>query len=288
MSSEIEPETPEIAKPAAPESPDSPPFLSPQKLAANRANALRSTGPRTPGGKSRSAANALIHGLRARLDPAALVANTERHDYTDFLDHLRQTLDPLNPLEDLLVERIALLAWKLRRNAMAQAHLLDLTNQRERQKIELQNKAALDKHHEQLDWHKRYRTRESPPPPILQPIPDSTPAAHLITRFAESGGAPLDTLLRYETATERAFYKALHQYRLLHLDPADAETPNELHHHFHYHHHEATTETATAATVVTAETLSSPPPPLLECAKFPNEPTDLCQTDTEAASATDP
>ena len=266
--------------PAQPADPASTPpaTLSPQKLAANRANALRSTGPRTPGGKSRSAQNALIHGLRARLDPAALVAATERDDYTCFLDHVRQALDPLNPLEDLLVERIALLAWKLRRNAQAQAHLLDLTNQRNRDKIELLNKTALDKHQEQLDWHKRYRTRETPPSPILQPIPDSTPAAHIITHFAESGGAPLDTLLRYETATERAFYKALSQYRLLHADPADADTRNQLHHHFHYHHHQAT-----AATIVATETASPPPPPLLECAKFPNEPTELCQTDTEGA-----
>ena len=34
--------------------------LSPAKLAANRANALKSTGPRSPGGKRRSAANARV------------------------------------------------------------------------------------------------------------------------------------------------------------------------------------------------------------------------------------
>ena len=36
---------------------------SPAKLAANRSNALQSTGPRTPAGKARSSKNALRHGV---------------------------------------------------------------------------------------------------------------------------------------------------------------------------------------------------------------------------------
>ena len=38
---------------------------SPARLAANRANALRSTGPRTAEGKARSSQNATTHGLTA-------------------------------------------------------------------------------------------------------------------------------------------------------------------------------------------------------------------------------
>ena len=40
--------------------------ISERRLRANRANALRSTGPKTAAGKARSRANAIKHGLSAR------------------------------------------------------------------------------------------------------------------------------------------------------------------------------------------------------------------------------
>jgi hypothetical protein len=46
--------------------PDLPRPLSEKQLAANRANALKSTGPRTEAGKARSSRNAVRHAMLAR------------------------------------------------------------------------------------------------------------------------------------------------------------------------------------------------------------------------------
>jgi hypothetical protein len=240
-----------------------PPATSPNRLLANRANALHSTGPRTPEGKARSAQNALIHGLRARLDPTQLVPQPEQAEYAAFHEDLSQNLDPQSPLEHLLVERIALLGWKLRRHAQAEAHLMDNVNQRDRDKVEAANRAAQEKHDQQLAYNQRYRIKTPPPPPNLQPLPDPQPAAQLLTRFAQTliADNPLNTLQRYESATERAFYKALTQYRILKTAPTNATDTADLHHHFHYHRH----------------TDQTPSPPS-NCAKFPNEPNESVPT----------
>lgn len=44
-------------------------MTSPARIAANRRNAQRSTGPRTPEGKARSSQNSLRHGLSAKTRP---------------------------------------------------------------------------------------------------------------------------------------------------------------------------------------------------------------------------
>ena len=79
---------------------------------ANRENAQRSTGPRTPEGKSKSSKNALKHGLTA----AQLVLPTESQD--DFDEHaaqLRDEHDPSTPTEHLLVDQLITASWRLRR-----------------------------------------------------------------------------------------------------------------------------------------------------------------------------
>src|SRR5687768_9924012 len=64
--------------------------VSERKLAANRANAQKSTGPRTEAGKRNASLNALTHGLRARLTTQTLVCEHEREDFQALADALHE------------------------------------------------------------------------------------------------------------------------------------------------------------------------------------------------------
>src|SRR5262249_31799418 len=88
------------------------------KVAANRRNAQKSTGPRTLTGKRVSRQNALQHGLLAR---EGLLAS-ERATYLPDLDRrLREALRPADELEALLVDRVVSCAWRLRRALQAES-----------------------------------------------------------------------------------------------------------------------------------------------------------------------
>jgi len=83
---------------------------------ANRRNARRSTGPRTVAGKRRARWNALKHGLLAA--EAVIPAGDGRElrpQFERLHRQLRRDLRPGNALEEMLVEKIAVFYWRLRR-----------------------------------------------------------------------------------------------------------------------------------------------------------------------------
>ena len=90
--------------------------VSLRKAQANRRNALKSTGPKTPEGKRFVRWNALKHGLLARevLIPAGMGAE-DRTEFRNLLRQLRHDLQPSGALEEILVEKIAVCYWRLRR-----------------------------------------------------------------------------------------------------------------------------------------------------------------------------
>lgn len=96
--------------------PQSPPRISPKKLAANRANARKSTGPRTPEGKARSSRNGLKHGQTASpLTLLATASDEERDLFERLMAQLYDTFHPENPAEVLLVERLGIAYLRLLR-----------------------------------------------------------------------------------------------------------------------------------------------------------------------------
>ncbi len=97
-------------------------MTTPRRLAANRANAQKSTGPRTPEGKARSRRNALKHGAVSRaIVPPALAPFESRADFDELRAALAGDLQPASPLEDLILELIAINCWRLVRVARSEA-----------------------------------------------------------------------------------------------------------------------------------------------------------------------
>ena len=75
-----------------------------RQIIANRANALKSTGPRSAEGKARSSRNAVRNGLRSSL-PSFEVGQDPR--FPSYRDALVSDLKPANAAEQLLVETMA-------------------------------------------------------------------------------------------------------------------------------------------------------------------------------------
>src|SRR5687767_11646791 len=96
--------------------------VSARRVRANRANAKKSTGPKTPEGKARSSRNSSTHGVFCQ----QLVLPGENRELFDALRAgLLLKLNPQDVLELMLVDRIVSASWRLRRLAGAEeaAHL---------------------------------------------------------------------------------------------------------------------------------------------------------------------
>jgi hypothetical protein len=96
--------------------------VSEKKLAANRANARKSTGPRTAEGKARAAMNAMLY--RESVGHVASGGESPEQ-FIRFSKLIRSDLRPQNFVQSLLVNRAVELLWKLRRTQAAQAAAVD-------------------------------------------------------------------------------------------------------------------------------------------------------------------
>jgi hypothetical protein len=90
------------------------------KLAANAANAQRSTGPRTPEGKARSSQNASKHLLSSR---ELVIEENERETFDQFVADYQLDLQPEGALEIGIFNQIVHAAWNLRRVRTLEAAL---------------------------------------------------------------------------------------------------------------------------------------------------------------------
>jgi hypothetical protein len=94
-----------------------------RQFEANRRNALKSTGPRTPDGKRVSRRNAIRHGLTAE---TVIHELEDTEDYRGFEAAIILDYDAQTAVERELVLRLASLLWRLRRIISIETDLLQI------------------------------------------------------------------------------------------------------------------------------------------------------------------
>ena len=92
------------------------------QIRANRRNAQKSTGPKSPEGKDRTRFNALVHGLRAE---SAVIPGEDQAKFDEHLARLSAAWMPQDKMEKSLVEQIAVNQWKLARIDRNEARIHD-------------------------------------------------------------------------------------------------------------------------------------------------------------------
>ena len=191
-------------------------MTSEEKAQANRRNALKSTGPKTPEGKSAVRLNAVKHGL---LSQEVLLPGEDEAALTELGVRLRDELQPLGELENLLVDRIITAYWRLRRLGRVETGIFAWERFEEMAKraeheaygyegnraeyLKVMNVTVTDekRHEEALERARRMRSEQKD---------ETATLGRTFARDANRANA-FSKLSRYETAIERTLYRALHE-----------------------------------------------------------------------------
>jgi hypothetical protein len=192
-------------------------MTSEKKAEANRRNALKSTGPRTPEGKTAVRLNALTHGLRSE---EILLPGEDGEAFRELGERLRAELQPVGELENLLVDRIVTAYWKLRRLDRVEAGIF--VWERSAEMAERAEREAKEYEAGDADWvweavtteitdHKKHGEALARARRMRGEQEDET--ATLGRTFARDadGANAFPKLSRYETSIERQIYRALHE-----------------------------------------------------------------------------
>ncbi len=92
------------------------------QIKANRKNAQKSTGPRTEEGKEAASQNATKHGFCSCKN---VIRSESQDEYNLFHDEMIADLSPAGAMEEMLVERIISLSWRLKRTEVYQNAVIE-------------------------------------------------------------------------------------------------------------------------------------------------------------------
>jgi hypothetical protein len=168
-------------------------MCSTKQQEANRQNAKKSTGPRTPTGKKRSSQNSLTHGIFCQ---DIVLPHEQKHLFTAIRNSNIQSFSPQCITELFLVDELTIAQWKLRRLRETEAFI----------HMEL-SEAALKK------------LAHKPDVPPLKAYPGFLTLKHSLQN--KDNGA-LERLALHEQRLQRSIHRVLKELRQLKKDrPAD-------------------------------------------------------------------
>ena len=195
-------------------------MTSDKEAKANRRNALKSSGPKTPEGKATVRHNALRHGLLSR---DILLPGEDEAALRELGEHLWDELQPVGALESLLVNRIISSTWRLQRLGRVEAgifawELYGEMADRTRKEADTYTSDFMDfvrtvditvtdedKHREALSKAKEME--------VMQDSETATLGQTFIRDVNKANA--FSKLSRYETMIERSLFKALHELQRL-------------------------------------------------------------------------
>jgi len=191
------------------------PALSPRRLAARRANAMKCTGPRTPEGKAAVRLNALKHGFFAsdvvnpELDGPARV-----EEFNAILDALLEDFQPQSAVERILVDEVAACCWRIRRVLRYECResWVDEDDFRRAARIETPSEAMAA-----IMGYDRQAAR--------QRIARKLHRAGL-DAFILPSGSDIDAIVPYERLMKRNLYRALHILERIRAARTRAQSPD--------------------------------------------------------------
>ena len=95
-------------------------MASAKQIEANRRNALKSTGPRTPQGKAAVRFNALRYGIRAR---TVVLPGEDRAEFEELCAALEREWRPRTRTEQFYLEQMAVAQWRFTRMEIREIEL---------------------------------------------------------------------------------------------------------------------------------------------------------------------
>jgi len=195
------------------------------QVTANRANAEKSTGPRTPAGKERASQNALKHGLFAR---EAVIRGEDQDEFEMQRERLLAQLNPVGPLEEILAARIVDLSWRLKRAVQDQSEAFAALYEKYVAPQAAGPEAGSASGTGILPVNPNHGQACPEPYERDAHATAATLGRMILEDFSQN--AVLERLLRYERRIESSLYRTLNQLRRVHdqLQKADLEDANTL------------------------------------------------------------